>query len=145
MSQLKNGRIYYTPDELGYHDRGKMKWMGMMLSDHTEALQQLKDDAKSQSQKTYYEPMDTKDIAQVLNDSYTYQKPILIQANLVNNGNFYDHLPCIVMGSKENYIYLKKIDGSESKCQLEDIRHVKWMDPLDWYNKQESSHLPNRG
>ena len=33
--------IYYTPDELGYTDRGKQKWIGLMLSDHSDALNQL--------------------------------------------------------------------------------------------------------
>lgn len=145
MSTLKNGKIYYTPDELGYHDRGKMKWMGMMLSDHTEALKQLKDEEGANAQQVYYEAMDTGEITQMLSDSYTYQKPILLQANLLADGQFYDHLPCIVMGYNDDYIYLKKIDGSESKCQLEDIRHIKGMDPMTWYNKQVSQASTNHG
>ncbi|MCD8506650.1 MAG: hypothetical protein LRY37_06590 [Alkalibacterium thalassium] len=34
--------IKLSPDALGYKDRGKMKWMGMMLSDHAEALKKQK-------------------------------------------------------------------------------------------------------
>lgn len=136
MSTLKDGKIYFTPDELGYRDRGKMKWMGMMLSDHTEALKQLKYSDSAKNQQVYYEAMDTNEITQMLSDSYTYQRPILLQANLLTDGQFYDHLPCIVLGYKDDYIYLKKSDGSESKCQLADIRHIKWMDPMTWYNKQ---------
>ena len=30
--------IRFTPDQFGYKDRGKMKWQGLMLSDHTEKL-----------------------------------------------------------------------------------------------------------
>ena len=33
--------IRFTPDQMGYKDRGKMKWQGLMLSDHSEALRKM--------------------------------------------------------------------------------------------------------
>lgn len=35
--------IVLSPDRLGYKDRGKMKWQGLMLSDHNAALKQMKE------------------------------------------------------------------------------------------------------
>lgn len=32
---------WFTPRDYNYKDRGMVKWMGMMLSDHSEALIEL--------------------------------------------------------------------------------------------------------
>ncbi|MDN6571092.1 MAG: hypothetical protein L0L22_08855 [Staphylococcus equorum] len=41
--------IRLTPDNLGYKDRGKMKWLGLMLSDHLDALRTIdKEDERSE-------------------------------------------------------------------------------------------------
>lgn len=36
MEKISITRV--TPEQFGYKDRGIMKWLGMMLSDHSEAL-----------------------------------------------------------------------------------------------------------
>lgn len=136
MATVRDGKIYYTPDELGYQDRGKLKWMGMMLSDHTEALKKLKQADQRYQQSVSKPRMSLSDISAILKESYHYQKPIRIQANIINFNSHYEEMPCIVLGYKDDYIYLKKINGEQRKCQLEDIRHVEWMDSMEWYNKQ---------
>lgn len=136
MATIKDGKIFYTPDELGYQDRGKLKWMGMMLSDHTEALKQLKTDDEIVDNRTVEPQLSSADISHLLNESFVYQKPILIQANTIQYGEYYRYIPCIVLGYKEEYIYIKNIDGSESKFLLENIRHIKWMEAMEWYKKQ---------
>lgn len=136
---VKNGKIFYTPDELGYHDRGKLKWMGMMLSDHTEALKKLKTDEEVFHQADVPKQLDDQTISHLLYKSFTYQKPIYIQANSIIGGMYGKHIPYIVLGYKDDFIYLQTIDGQERKCHLEDIRHIKTMDPAQWYKKQPLS------
>jgi len=36
--------IRMTPDDLGYKDRGIMKWQGLILADHNEALKKMDTD-----------------------------------------------------------------------------------------------------
>lgn len=136
MPTRKEGKIYYTPDELGYEDRGKLKWMGMMLSDHTEALKQLKKSDTTLQKQTVKPQQSMSDISKFLYESFIYQKPILVQANIIQDGHHYQTMAAIAMGQKDAYVYLKQIDGQESKCQVEAIRHIEWMDPAEWYRKQ---------
>ena len=39
---MEQDKVRLSPDALGYKDRGKMKWIGLMLSDHAEALKEQK-------------------------------------------------------------------------------------------------------
>lgn len=136
MATIRDGKIYYTPDELGYQDRGKLKWMGMMLSDHTEALKKLKQTDHTVQQITPKPQMSFYEISMIFKKSYDYQSPIRIQSNIINQSDHYEEIPCIVLGYKDNYIYLKKINGEIRKCQLEEIRYAECIEPMEWYNKQ---------
>ncbi|EKU94297.1 Uncharacterised protein [Alloiococcus otitis] len=138
MAHHDDGKVYYTPDELGYQDRGKLKWMGMMLSDHTEALQQVKKTDKSLASQKIYDQQDLPEISQYLYEAFIDQKPVRIQANTIQRDRHYPSLPYLVKGYKDNFIYLVNQAGQKSKCQLDDIRHIEWMDPLDWYQKPGS-------
>lgn len=121
-----------TPDELGYKDRGKMKWQGLMLSDHTEKLRRIKADAEPPKPK---EIMDEVEIARILQLAYLNKAPVNIQANILKDGNFYDDLNCMVVGYNENRIYLVLKDNRQINCTLEDIRHIEFANVYDWYEK----------
>lgn len=124
--------IRLTPDELGYKDRGKMKWQGLMLSDHLDALRIMdkEDNALPLEPKRM---MSEIEISKILQQSYINKQPITLQANVVNNNNYYPDLQCIVLGSQDNKIYLQLKDGRITTCQINQIRHVEFMNINEWY------------
>lgn len=127
--------VRLTPDQLGYKDRGKMKWLGLMLSDHTEALAQI--DQMNHSQEAQPKPKQSlAEISEVLGQAYHTGEPVLVQANVLQNGSYFKDVPCIVSGTFEDRIYLMLKNERIVDTTLEDIRHVELMDPLIWYEKK---------
>jgi hypothetical protein len=127
--------IRATPEDLDYRDRGVVKWLGMMLSDHSEALKKesLRDkriEVKPKKEMTEIE------ISNVLYHAFVNESPILIQANALNNGYYYQDLKCKVFGNIENRVYLQLKDGRSVSCTLADIRNVEIMDISKWYEKE---------
>lgn len=99
-----------TPDQLGYRDRGKMKWLGLMLSDHTEALKKMnkEDEAVEPLPKNR---MTQEEISEILQIAYVNKTPIVMQANVITDGQYYQDLKCMVLGYADDKIYFKLIDG----------------------------------
>ncbi|HLR89303.1 MAG TPA: hypothetical protein VK042_06245 [Atopostipes sp.] len=127
--------VRFTPDQLGYKDRGKMKWLGLMLSDHTEALSKMAQ--MDNSQEIQPKPKQSlAEISEVLGQAHHTGEPVLIQANVLQNGSYFKDVPCIVSGTFEDRIYLMLKNGRIVDTTLEDIRHVEFMDPLIWYEKK---------
>lgn len=126
--------VRMTPDQLGYKDRGKMKWLGLMLSDHLDALKVMKKEDKKP------EPMAKKlmnemEISRYLQQAYINKVPVIIQANTLNNGNYYPDLHCLVLGFQENRIFLLLKDNRTISCEISQIRNIEFMSVNDWYNK----------
>jgi len=125
------------PDDMGYKDRGKLKWEGLMLSDHVDALKKLKDP----EELIEHEPKEEQDeqtISEHLYYAYVNKLPITIQADVVNkHGNYYRDVSCIVVGQGANIIYLYLKDKRKAKCPIDKIRNVEFMDPVDWYDKMK--------
>jgi len=123
-----------TPDQLGYKDRGIVKWIGMMLSDHSEALK--KEELQSQLiEVEAKEEMTNEAVSRVLYKAFMMAAPVLIQANVLRNGNYYKDLECKVVSYFENKICLVLKDGRSTTCTLDEIRNVEPMNVLDWHNK----------
>lgn len=128
--------IRVTPDQLGYKDRGIVKWFGMMLSDHSDALK--KEEMNNQSiEVEEKEEMTKEDISTVLHKVFAANIPILLQANVLKNGNYYKDLECKVAGYFENLICFVLKDGRSTICSLEQIRNVEFMNSLEWYDKRK--------
>lgn len=134
MEQISITRI--TPEQFGYKDRGIVKWLGMMLSDHSEALKKEEVNNQLLEVKTKKE-MTEEEIAQVLYQAFITDSPVLIQANVMRDGNYYKDLKCKIAGYVENQIHLYLKDGRVTSCTLEQIRNVEMMDSMDWYDKRK--------
>lgn len=127
--------VKITPEQFGYKDRGKLKWMGMMLSDHSEALKREKENS-TLIEPTAKEEMSEYKIAECLYKAFIHQYPVCIQANSMKNGCYYQDIECKVIGSIENQVHLLLKDGRSTHCTLAQIRHVHFMDIVTWYNKE---------
>jgi|GEM_PF-235862 len=126
--------VVLSPDRLGYKDRGKMKWQGLMLSDHNAALKQMKEE----SMKKYgveKDQMTTEEVSEVLYKAYILKKPVAIQANVLKNGRYYPDVKCTIKGYSRDNIYLQLKDGRMKKVSINLIRNVEYMDPAEWYVK----------
>ncbi|MFD2829648.1 hypothetical protein [Corticicoccus populi] len=121
-----------TPDDLKYKDRGIVKWLGMMLSDHSEALKKESQDSRKREVKAKAEMTDT-EISNILFQSFTYHYPVRIQANILKNGYYYQDLKCKVSGYADNRIYLQLKDGRSVNCMIEEIRNAEIMRVEEWY------------
>ncbi|MFD1067843.1 hypothetical protein [Oceanobacillus locisalsi] len=126
---------HVTPEQFGYKDRGIVKWLGMMLSDHSEALKKEETDNQLTEVKAK-EEMTEEAIAKVLYQAYATDTPVLIQANVIRNGNYYKDLKCKVSGYAENQIHLFLKDGRVTSCTMEEIRNATFMNALDWHDKR---------
>lgn len=122
--------VRLTPDQLGYKDRGKMKWMGLMLSDHSESLKRMKQaEEKEPSPKP---KQSLAEIGEILMIAYSTGRPVLIQANFLQNGHYFKDVPCMISGTYEEKIYLLLKNGNIVHTTIEDIRNVEFLDPLTW-------------
>lgn len=133
MSEMARKIVKFTPDQLGYKDRGKMKWQGLILSDHTEAVQSM-----FKSDSVHPEPknvMSVVDISEVLLQAYIKKVPVNIQSNILQNGHYRPDINCIVRGVADNRIVLELKTGAKSVCLIEEIRNVEFADVSEWYEK----------
>lgn len=127
--------IKRTPEQLGYTDRGIVKWLGMMLSDHSEAL-------KKESRKNQFFDIQAKvemteeEVSNVLHHAFVKQSPVIIQANIIKEGYYYRDVACKISGYVDDKIYLLLKDGRTLTCALPEIRNIELMDQLTWYQKE---------
>lgn len=125
--------VTFTPDQLGYKDRGKMKWQGLILSDHAEAVQSMfKSDSVHPEAKNV---MSQVDISEMLLQAYLIKVPVNIQSNILQNGHYRPDINCIVKGIADNRIILELKGRKTTTCLLEDIRNVEFADVNEWYEK----------
>lgn len=123
--------IRLTPDQMGYQDRGKMKWQGLMLSDHTEAIKKSSH-AEQTGKVLPKDQLPLKDIGEKLAHAYQKKLPIYLQTNILKNGAAFEEYHCLVTGNYDNDIYFTLKNDTMIKIVLEDIRYLKLLDPLVW-------------
>ena len=127
--------IRFTPDQMGYKDRGKMKWQGLMLSDHSEALRKMFVEENGRNIAAKPQQSIT-EISEMLAEAYLLKKPITIQANTLQNGTYLEDIRCIVSGTFEKQIFLTLKDGRIVHTTLENIRHIQFIQSEMWYQKK---------
>lgn len=122
--------LQLNPDQLNYHDRGKMKWQGLLLSDHTEALQRIK-----HQQKNFipHQPqLSLMEITQQLAFVYHKQQPVLVQTNFLTLDQNLQSFTGLVSGTDAGDIYFTLKNGRILQIPLENIRWLQAVDSLVW-------------
>lgn len=121
--------IYKSPDDFGYQDRKMVKWMGMMLSDHTDRLTKHKKNRQQSEQIHSKAEQADHEKANILATAYLNKTPVAIQINAVTNGTFSPDIHALVLGQNDDRIFLKLQDDSLTEVTLTQIWHIA---PLPW-------------
>lgn len=131
--------ILLNPDKLGYVDRGKMKWQGMILSEQKDYIRKMKrDDGSGDIQAK--EEMTEEEIAEVLYTAYVTKLPVAIQAAILRDGLYYPDVIGMVLGFANEKVVLdvrrQNSNNVEKRITLDQIRNVELFDILKYNNKR---------
>jgi len=114
---------------IDYNDRGRLKWAGFYLSDHTEEIDA--DNEQRVNHNLAKEQMTTEEIAEVLNAAVIKNRSVCIQKEERNAEGYYpDDIIGKILGSDELGIYVGK-----DKIHYDEIRHI------EFYQEHKWSHL----
>lgn len=114
---------------IDYNDRGRLKWAGFYLSDHTEEIDA--DNEQRSSHNLAKKQMTSEEISEVLNAAVIKNRPVCIQKEERNPDGYYPNdIIGKILGSDELGIYVGK-----NKVHYDEIRHI------EFYQKYKWSHL----
>ncbi|EAC2977667.1 hypothetical protein RH594_003004 [Listeria monocytogenes] len=111
-----------------YRDRGMQKWQGMILSEHTEQLEQAK-------RKLSWLPQQSEEcLVEILSYAVTKQHAITIQ-RLTEDENGYP-LPFVmgrIAGVEDDRIYIRDMAGEITVLTFDDLNHISERTIEKWY------------
>ncbi|MFU2239307.1 hypothetical protein [Enterococcus faecium] len=111
---------------IDYNDRGRLKWAGFYLSDHTEEIDA--DNEQRTSQNLAKEQMTTEEIAEVLNAAVIKNRSVSIQKEERNAEGYYpDDVVGKIIGYDELGVFVE-----EEKVHYDEIRNVSFSELLKW-------------
>lgn len=124
-------RVRINPDQLNYQDRGKMKWQGLLLSDHSEALKK-NTLVEQKPLMLAYRQQSISEISEQLAHAYQNQYPLFIQTNTITSNQEVISFTGLVIGSESSSIYFTLKNNQLVNTPLENIRYLKVVDSLSW-------------
>lgn len=112
-----------------YNDRGRLKWAGFYLSDHTEKIDT--DIEQRANQNLTKEQMTSEEITAILNVAVLKRKTVCIQIEERDSEGYY---PDDIIGKVNGYDELGIFVG-DHKVHYDEIRHI------ELYQEQKWSHF----
>ena len=109
-----------------YNDRGRLKWSGFYLSDHTERINA--DNLQRTNHNLAKEQMTTEEIAKVLKTAVVKNRPVCIQKEERDMDGYYpDDIVGKIIGSDELGVFVE-----EEKVHYDEIRNVSFAELVKW-------------
>ena len=109
-----------------YNDRGRLKWSGFYLSDHTERINA--DNVQRANHNLAKEHMTTEEIAKILRTAVIKNRPVCIQKEERNAEGYYpDDVVGKIIGYDELGVFVE-----EEKVHYDEIRNVSFSELLKW-------------
>ena len=111
---------------INYNDRGRLKWAGFYLSDHTEVIDA--ENAERSNHNLAKEQMTTEETSEVLNAAVIKRKIVCIQKEERDSEGYYPNdIVGKIIGSDELGIYV-----GEDKVHYDEIRHIEFYHEQKW-------------
>lgn len=110
-----------------YLDRGIVKWNGMFLSEHTEAMYNKK--IAQQNQPKQKKAMSVPQIQTILVDAYQNHLVIAIQKEERNlEGDYLPDITGQIVGFDDRGLFI-----DQQKVDFDEIRHVEILSNCKWF------------
>ena len=109
-----------------YNDRGMMKWQGLILSEHREVLDRLKE----QYTREYIPPiqMETDEIQAILRTAYLEHYKVWIALNQIDPNGIYFEMEGSIRGFDGNDVMV-----DEECVRLDSIRAIEFVERLKFW------------
>ncbi|GAP02143.1 hypothetical protein FPFC_010210 [Fructobacillus pseudoficulneus] len=120
---LKTVSTYFAQD---YRDRGKVKWNGFFLSDHTAKLSEQKKDQKVLEKASWQPQMAYHDIQRVVGQAAANQQELSVQLNQQDqDGHVSPIITGRVTGFFESGFYLDQVAKLWDEIRFVEVQHGK--------------------
>lgn len=113
-----------------YNDRGMMKWMGWLLSDHSAFMENAKGKELVHPAKP---EMDEEKINNQLQQAWNNSNEVSIQINVLENDSYLPEFIGRVVGFDSGQIYLQLSEGETKLLHVEEIRSVELIKNGKWW------------
>lgn len=113
-----------------YNDRGMMKWMGWLLSDHSAFMEKSK---LQEAGKDVKPEMDQRQVSKNLASAWENGEVVTIQMNSIEDNSFVPEIKGQVIGFNAGQIYLLLEEGTTSRLNVENIRYVTATPSQKWW------------
>ncbi|SDQ02581.1 hypothetical protein LHA31_12310 (plasmid) [Carnobacterium viridans] len=123
--------IIINPNTSGYVDRKMAKWQGLILSEHTETVNDKKKNNRKVNIEKEKQSVDV--IYSLIDFSYSQKVMVSIQVDCLFNGSYQDDIIGVVFGYLDNNIYIQTIDSGLVVCELELIRNIENHKQKKWF------------
>lgn len=111
---------------IDYNDRGRLKWAGFYLSDHTEEIDA--DNEQRSNQNLAKEQMATEEISKILKTALIKNRSVCIQKEERNVEGYYpEDIVGKILGGDELGIYV-----GDNKVHYDEIRHIEFYQEYKW-------------
>lgn len=130
-SELEGKDIILNPNTTGYNDRKMAKWQGLILSEHTEKVNQ--ENINSRHVNIEKKQLPAEDIYRLVDFSFSQKKSVNIQLDCLFNGKYQDDIVGVVFGYYENNIYIQTVESEIVVCELDLIRNIEESKLTKWF------------
>ncbi|MFD1465499.1 DNA-directed RNA polymerase subunit beta [Lapidilactobacillus mulanensis] len=117
-------------DQWLYDDRGMMKWMGWILSDHSAYMEA---EAKREAPTLPKTEMTSIEIDRVLQQAWKKSEIISVQKNIEFDQRFEPNIEGALVGNECGLIYVQGKDNHAQEIEVAEIRHVEIIDAEKWW------------
>lgn len=118
-----------------YNDRGMMKWMGWLLSDHSAFIEKSK---IKESAGEIKPEMNQQQISQNLAKAWENGEIVTIQMNLIEANSYVPEIKGQVIGFNTGQIYVLLEEGTTRRLTVGDIRYVLKTTSQKWWLNDNS-------